>query len=86
MLFKVLKIAKSGSAEGISLTGTLLELAAITVSGAYNFSQGFPFSSYGESVFLAAQTSAIGILVVAFTRGKPSALLFGALYAGTYLP
>ena len=40
---KVLKIAKSGSAEGISLTGTLLELAAITVSGAYNYSQGFPF-------------------------------------------
>jgi len=79
---QVVKIAKSGSAEGISLTGTLLELAAITVSGAYNFSQGFPFSSYGESVFLAAQTSAIGVLVIAFTKGKPSALLFGALYAG----
>ena len=79
---QVLKIAKSGSAEGISLTGTLLELAAITVSGAYNFSQGFPFSSYGESVFLAAQTSAIGILVIAFTKGKPSALLFATLYAG----
>ena len=93
-----MKIGKSGSAEGISLTGTLLELAAITVSGAYNFSQGFPFrwftlilgirltsvpgSSYGESVFLAAQTSAIVILVIAFTKGKPSALLFGALYAG----
>ena len=42
-LCQVVKIAKSGSAEGISLTGTLLELAAITVSGAYNFSQGFPF-------------------------------------------
>ena len=41
-----------------------------------------PGSSYGESVFLAAQTSAIGVLVIAFTKGKPSALLFGALYAG----
>ena len=42
-----------------------------------------PGSSYGESVFLAAQTSAIGILVIAFTKGKPGALLFGALYAGS---
>ena len=42
-----------------------------------------PGSSYGESVFLAAQTSAIGILVIAFTKGKPSALLFCALYAGS---
>ena len=45
-LCQVVKIGKSGSAEGISLTGTLLELAAITVSGAYNFSQGFPFRWY----------------------------------------
>ena len=45
----------SGSGEGISLAGVLLELTALTMTTAYNYSQGFPFSSYGESVFLSVQ-------------------------------
>jgi len=79
---QVLKIAGSGSAEGISFTGVLLELIAITFSGVYSFSNNFPFSAYGESVFLAIQTSAIGLLVLAFSKGRLNAALFGALYAG----
>jgi len=79
---QVVKIGQSGSADGISFMGVLLELVAITFSGGYAFTSNFPFSSYGESVFLALQTAAIGVLVVAFTRGKLQALLFGALYTG----
>lgn len=79
---QVLKIVQSASAEGISLTGVLLELLAITLSGAYNYSQGFPFSTYGESVFLAAQTAAMAVLVIAFSKGNVQALVFGASYAG----
>ena len=45
----------SGSGEGISLAGVLLELTALTMTTAYSYSQGFPFSSYGESVFLSVQ-------------------------------
>ena len=45
----------SGSGEGISITGVLLELTALTMTTAYSYSQGFPFSSYGESVFLSLQ-------------------------------
>lgn len=80
---QVLKIAKSGSGEGISVVGVLLELVAISFSGTYSFTQGFPFSSYGESVFLAIQTTMIGVLVIAFSRGRLQALLFAALYAGS---
>jgi len=78
---QVLKIAQSGSAEGISFIGVLLELVAITFSGGYAYISNFPFSTYGENVFLAVQTATIGILVVMFTRGKTMALLFGAIYA-----
>lgn len=79
---QVLKIAGSGSADGISFIGVLLELVAITFSGVYSFSNNFPFSSYGESVFLALQTTIIGLLVLTFSQGKVKAILFGALYAG----
>jgi mannose-P-dolichol utilization defect protein 1 len=79
---QVLKIAGSGSADGISFLGILLELIAITFSGVYSYSNNFPFSSYGESVFLAIQTTVIGLLVLAFSQGKLKAILFGALYAG----
>merc|ERR1712183_394729 len=68
--------------EGISFIGILLELVAITFSGVYSFSNKFPFSTYGESVFLAIQTTVIGLLVLAFSQGKIKAVLFGALYAG----
>ena len=81
---QVLKIAGSGSAEGISFTSVLLELVAITFGGAYSFLNKFPFSSYGESVFLAVQTGVIALLVLSFSRGKFQALLFGALYSGEF--
>jgi len=79
---QVLKIAASGSGEGISFTGVLLELVAVTFSGAYSYASGFPFSTYGESVFLALQQSLVGVLVVLFSSGGLSAGLFGAIYAG----
>lgn len=78
---QVVKIAKAGSAQGISLASVLLELVAVTFSGAYGASQGFPFSSYGESVFLALQTAAILVLAVGCSRGRGLGLLAGAAYA-----
>ena len=81
---QVLKIAGAGSAEGISFTSVLLELVAITFSGAYGFSNKFPFNAYGESVFLAIQTGLIALLVLSYTRGKLQAMVFAALYSGNW--
>ena len=61
---QIIKIYRSGSAKGISFLATLLELVAVTASGAYSFSKGFPFSSYGEAVFLALETSLIAIFIL----------------------
>jgi len=83
---QVFKILLGGSAEGISFMSVLLELLAITFAGLYSYASKFPFSAYGESVFLAAQTSLIAMMVLWFTSGKLSSLVFIALYgAGLYL-
>ena len=81
---QVLKIMASGSAEGISFMSILLELIAITFSGVYGFSNNFPFSAYGESLFLALQTGIIALLVLSFSKGKLSALLFLSIYSGEF--
>jgi mannose-P-dolichol utilization defect protein 1 len=52
---QVFKIMFGGSAEGISFLSVLLELLAISCSGVYSYASGFPFSAYGEAVFLAVQ-------------------------------
>lgn len=61
---QIIKIYKSGSAEGISFLATLLELLAVTANGAYSFSKGFPFSSYGEAVTLSLQASVIALMIL----------------------
>ena len=61
---QIIKIYRSGSAKGISFLATLLELVAVTANGAYSFSKGFPFSAYGEAVFLALETSLIAIFIL----------------------
>jgi hypothetical protein len=54
---QVLKIMFGGSAEGISFLSVFLELLAISFSGVYSYASGFPFSAYGEAVFLAVQVA-----------------------------
>jgi len=80
---QVFKIMFGGSAEGISFLSVFLELVAITLSGAYSYGSGFPFSAYGESVFLAIQTALIAVLVLWFSSGKGSSLLFTVVYAAS---
>lgn len=77
---QVFKILFSGSAAGISFLSVLLELLAITFSGLYSYASKFPFSAYGESVFLAAQTSLIAMMVLWFSSGKLASLIFMAVY------
>jgi len=80
---QILKILKSGSAKGISFTGTLLELVAVTANGAYSFSKGFPFNSYGEAVTLSLQTSLIALLILWFGGNTFSTMLFSLIYGAT---
>ena len=80
---QIIKIYRSGSAKGISFLGTLLELIAVTASGAYSFSNGFPFSAYGEAVFLALETSLVAIFILWFKGNSFQTLLFSLIYSAT---
>ena len=83
---QLFKIMFGESAEGISFTSVLLELLGITIAGLYSYAMKFPFSAYGESVFLAAQTALIAMMVLWFSTGRLAAIVFLAVYgAGVFL-
>ncbi|XP_066948064.1 mannose-P-dolichol utilization defect 1 protein homolog [Macrobrachium rosenbergii] len=73
---QILKILAAKSAEGISITGTILELTAIIANFSYNFINGYPFSAYGDSAFLLIQTSIIGALVYHYGGSTTKAVGF----------
>ncbi|XP_037826473.1 mannose-P-dolichol utilization defect 1 protein homolog [Lucilia sericata] len=77
---QVLKILKNKSGEGINLISVLLDLTAITFHMAYSYVNGFPFSSWGDNTFLAAQTAAIAALVMFFSGSKAKSLAFILFY------
>ncbi|XP_059479887.1 mannose-P-dolichol utilization defect 1 protein homolog [Neocloeon triangulifer] len=69
MLVKVPQITKifgGKSAEGISAISVFLELFAITANVAYSYTNKFPFSAWGEGLFLALQTSAVAAMVLLY--------------------
>ncbi|OWF54482.1 mannose-P-dolichol utilization defect 1 protein-like [Mizuhopecten yessoensis] len=75
---QILKIFKAKSAEGISFISVLFELIAVSATTTYGYAMKFPFSSYGEGIFLVLQTAAIVYLVLYYR--KQQALLFLVIY------
>ncbi|XP_037007058.1 mannose-P-dolichol utilization defect 1 protein isoform X2 [Artibeus jamaicensis] len=66
---QVLKILGAKSAEGLSLQSVMLELVALTGTMVYSIINKFPFSSWGEALFLMLQTVTICFLVLHY-RGQ----------------
>ncbi|XP_004712965.1 mannose-P-dolichol utilization defect 1 protein [Echinops telfairi] len=66
---QVFKILSAKSAEGLSLQSVMLELVALTGTMVYSTTNKFPFSSWGEALFLMLQTLTIGFLVLHY-RGQ----------------
>ncbi|XP_012270045.1 mannose-P-dolichol utilization defect 1 protein homolog [Orussus abietinus] len=77
---QIIKIANNKSGEGISLFSVLMDLFAITSMVSYSFVSGFPFSSWGDGVFLGLQTVAIAVLVLHYAGETYKALAFVAMY------
>lgn len=78
---QILKILGAKSSEGISFMSVLLELIGVTSAASYSFSKGYPFSSWGESVFLLIETAIIGFLVLLYGGHASQANAFAALYS-----
>lgn len=66
---QVFKILGAKSAEGLSLQSVMLELVALTGTMVYSITNNFPFSSWGEALFLILQTITIAFLVLHY-RGQ----------------
>lgn len=80
---QILKLLNSRSAEGVSFLSYLLETSAYLISLAYNFRNGFPFSTYGETALILGQNVIISVLVLNFSGRASYAAVFVAALAGS---
>lgn len=81
---QLLKLLNAQSGSGLNLWGYLLETLAYTITLAYNVRLKFPFSTYGETLFIAVQNVLILLLILHYS-GKDvyAAGALGALVAFT---
>ncbi|XP_075943210.1 mannose-P-dolichol utilization defect 1 protein-like isoform X2 [Anarhichas minor] len=79
---QIFKLMGAKSAEGLSFHTVLLELLAITGTMAYSIANKFPFSAWGEALFLMLQTVAIGFLIQHYGGRTSRGLLFLVVYFG----
>eukprot|EP01130_Rhizamoeba_saxonica_P000861 TRINITY_DN10758_c0_g1_i1.p1 TRINITY_DN10758_c0_g1~~TRINITY_DN10758_c0_g1_i1.p1 ORF type:complete len:229 (-),score=44.02 TRINITY_DN10758_c0_g1_i1:41-727(-) len=66
---QILKLTKLKSADGISMAMFQLELSGYLINACYSISLGYPFSTYGETVFLAIQNIIIMLLLYKYSTG-----------------
>lgn len=78
---QLLKLINSGSAIGLSFLSYVLETASYTVTLAYSIRNGFPFSTFGETAFIAIQDVAIATLILVYSGKSSSAAAFIAVFA-----
>uniref|UniRef100_A0AC11BLI0 Mannose-P-dolichol utilization defect 1 n=1 Tax=Ovis aries TaxID=9940 RepID=A0AC11BLI0_SHEEP len=78
---QVFKILGAKSAEGLSLQSVMLELVALTGTMVYSITNNFPFSSWGEALFLMLQTITIAFLVLHYRGQTVKGVAFLACYA-----
>uniref|UniRef100_A0A8D8VZX6 Mannose-P-dolichol utilization defect 1 protein homolog n=2 Tax=Cacopsylla melanoneura TaxID=428564 RepID=A0A8D8VZX6_9HEMI len=76
---QIVKIYSEKSAEGISFWGVLCELLAIVANTAYSFVNRFPFSAWGDAIFLLIQTAVIMTLQLTYTMSTGIATGFVAV-------
>ncbi|XP_071949457.1 mannose-P-dolichol utilization defect 1 protein-like [Antedon mediterranea] len=79
---QMLKIMKARSGEGISVPGNLLEMFAISSSWSYAVARSFPFTAWGEALFLAIQTSIIIVLCLVYAKKSSYAVVYLVIYTG----
>ncbi|XP_023509229.2 mannose-P-dolichol utilization defect 1 protein isoform X2 [Equus caballus] len=78
---QVFKILGAKSAEGLSLQSVMLELVALTGTMVYSITNNFPFSSWGEALFLMLQTITICFLILHYRGQTVKGVAFLACYA-----
>ncbi|KAJ2902445.1 uncharacterized protein MKZ38_000574 [Zalerion maritima] len=82
---QIIKLINSQSAAGISFLSYLLETSSFLISLAYNYRNGFPFSTYGETALILIQNVVVTGLILQYAAPKGTAAVFVAgVAAATY--
>ncbi|KAL2836572.1 hypothetical protein BJY01DRAFT_54789 [Aspergillus pseudoustus] len=82
---QILKLIRSGSSAGVSFVSYALETASLLITLSYGVRNQFPFSTYGESAFIAAQDVLVGVLVLTYAgRGAAAAAFVAVVAASIY--
>ncbi|RKP21387.1 phosphoserine phosphatase serb [Rozella allomycis CSF55] len=77
---QILTIVNSLSVDGLSLLSYSLESWCSVISSVYNIKNGYPFSTYGESVFISVQNLVIVALIFLIRKKVKSFLVFSILF------
>ncbi|KAL4974890.1 hypothetical protein BDW66DRAFT_152488 [Aspergillus desertorum] len=80
---QILKLIRSGSSAGVSFVSYALETASFLITLSYGVRNQFPFSTYGESAFIAAQDVLVGVLVLTYAGRSAAAAAFVAVVAAS---
>ena len=64
LLLTPILVLSARSARGLSLPAYILETLAYAITSAYAFRNQFPFSTYGENLFLTIQNTLITLLII----------------------
>jgi mannose-P-dolichol utilization defect protein 1 len=80
---QIVKLVQSQSASGVSFLAYLLETSSLLISLAYNFRNGFPFSTFGEAALIMCQNVVIAVLVLHYSGKQTLAGLFIAALAAS---
>lgn len=80
---QLLKLWSARSSAGLSFAGILLELLAITFNASYSYANRFPFSAWGEALFLLLETAMIAFFVLWFERKRSAAITFATVYCAS---
>ena len=59
-------VLSAQSARGLSLSANVLETLSYAITTAYSYRNDFPFSTYGENLFLTIQNTLITLLIIYF--------------------
>jgi len=63
-------VVNGRSARGLSLPAYILETLSYAITLAYSFRHQFPFSTYGENLFLTLQNIFITLLIIVYTPSR----------------
>eukprot|EP00794_Sanderia_malayensis_P010726 gene10726-11874_t len=81
---QVVKVLQANSVVGLSFLSIMMELMSLLFNTSYSMDQGFPFSAWGESLFMSIQDVILILLFFYYNNQLSMAFVFIPVYAGAF--